>query len=212
MLGFCLLPLPPSPWGRGTLGNIWRYFGCHNWGKVLLESSWVEDVEQPVTLRTVPHGKDCPAPDVINAELEKPLSRLNVLVCLICLDSGSQSLRVHQCHLERDLVKAQRSWFSKSGAGPQSFPFCQVPSDVHADAAGHTWRSIALCKRRIIHRACLWRGTRKEYCLYLILFFFFFFGQFMGCICLEPFTYTHLFPSKTKLHLIVLNTENSPKE
>lgn len=41
---------------------------------------------------------------------------------------------------------------------------------------------------------------------------FFFFGQFMGYICLEPFTYTHLFPSKTELYLVVLNTENSPKE
>lgn len=48
--------------------------------------------------------------------------------------------------------------------------------------------------------------------VYTLSSFFFFFGQFMGCICLEPFTYTHLFPSKTKLHLIVLNTENSPKE
>ena len=137
-----------------------------------------------------PSWKDCPAPNVINAELEKPLSRLNVLVCLICLDSGSQSLRVHQCHLERDLVKAQRSWFSNSGAGPQSFPFCQVPSDVHADAAGHTWRSTALCKRRIIHRAYLWRGTRKEYCLYLILFFFFFwsvYGMYLpGAIYIYP--------------------------
>lgn len=51
--------------------------------------------------------------------------------------------------MERDLVKAQRSWFSKSGAGPQCLPFCQVPSDVHADAAGHTWRAIALCKREL---------------------------------------------------------------
>lgn len=115
--------------------------------------------------------------------------------------------------MERDLDKAQRSWFSKSGAGPQSWPFCQVPSDVHADAAGHTWRAIVLGKRELfIHRACLWRGTGKEYCLYLVLFFFFFFCQFMGCICLEPFTYTHLFPSKTELYLAVLSTENSPKE
>lgn len=42
--------------------------------------------------------------------------------------------------------------------------------------------------------------------------FFFFFGQFMGCICLEPFAYTHLFPSETELYLAVLSTENSPKE
>lgn len=65
-------------------------------------------------------------------------------------------------------------------------------------------------QKRIIHRACLWRGTGKEYCLYLVLFFFF--GQFMGCICLEPFAYTHLFPSETELYLAVLSTENSPKE
>lgn len=90
--------------------------------------------------------------------------------------------------MERDLDKAQRSWFSKSGAGPQSLPFCQVPSDVHADAAGHTWRAIVLRKRELfIHRACLWRGTGKEYCLYLVLFFFFFFVSLW-----DVFAWSHL--------------------
>ena len=138
------------------------------------------------------------------------MSRLNVLVRLICLDSGSQGLHVHQGHLERDLVKAQRSWFSKSGAGPHSMPFCQVPSDVHADAAGHTWRAIALRKRELFVVLVCGEALGKNTVYTLSSFFFF--GQFMGYICLEPFTYTHLFPSKTELYLVVLNTENSPKE
>ena len=142
--------------------------------------------------------------------MEKPSSGLNVLVCPICLDGGSQSLHVHQGHMERDLVKAQRSWFSKSGAGPQCLPFCQVPSDVHADAAGHTWRAIALCKRELFIVLVCGEALGKNTVYTLSSFFFF--HQFMGYICLEPFTYTHLFPSKTELYLVVLNTENSPKE
>ena len=102
------------------------------------------------------------------------MSRLNVLVRLICLDSGSQGLHVHQGHLERDLVKAQRSWFSKSGAGPQSLPFCQVPSDVHADAAGHTWRAIALRKRELFVVLVYGEALGKNTVYTLSSFFFFF--------------------------------------
>lgn len=112
--------------------------------------------------------------------------------------------------MERDLDKAQRSWFSKSGAGPQSLPFCQVPSDVHADAAGHTWRAIVLRKRELFIVLVCGEALGKNTVYTLSSFFFF--CQFMGCICLEPFTYTHLFPSKTELYLAVLSTENSPKE
>ena len=111
--------------------------------------------------------------------------------------------------MERDLDKAQRSWFSKSGAGPQSLPFCQVPSDVHADAAGHTWRAIVLRKRELFIVLVCGEALGKNTVYTLSSFFF---CQFMGCIGLEPFTYTHLFPSKTELYLAVLSTENSPKE
>lgn len=112
------------------------------------------------------------------------MSRLNVLVCLICLDSGSQSLHVHQCHLERDLVKAQRSWFSESGAGPQNFPFCQVPSDVHADAAGHTWRSLLYAKGELLIMLVCGEAPGKNIVYTLSSFF---------CVSLwDVFAWSHL--------------------
>lgn len=52
---------------------------------------WVEGPPRPVMHRSVPHEKDCLAPNVSSAEVEKSGSRLNVLVYLVSLDSGSQT-------------------------------------------------------------------------------------------------------------------------
>lgn len=92
--------------------------------------------------------------------------------------------------MERDLDKAQRSWFSKSGAGPQSLPFCQVPSDVHADAAGHTWRAIVLRKRELFIVLVCGEALGKNTVYTLSSFFFFFlsvYGMYLpGAIYIYP--------------------------
>ena len=89
--------------------------------------------------------------------------------------------------MERDLDKAQRSWFSKSGAGPQSLPFCQVPSDVHADAAGHTWRAIVLRKRELFIVLVCGEALGKNTVYTLSSFFFFFFVSLW-----DVFAWSHL--------------------
>ena len=90
--------------------------------------------------------------------------------------------------MERDLDKAQRSWFSKSGAGPQSLPFCQVPSDVHADAAGHTWRAIVLRKRELFIVLVCGEALGKNTVYTLSSFFFLsVYGMYLpGAIYIYP--------------------------